>query len=482
MASGHIMRLHWRIFFPLVGMLWLIIGITITYFVMHERQRLKENLENRLINVNNTIIDAYERGVDMQKTVDFIMLFTVNTTLDPLRITVYDEKGDMIADNPAATILLRDSTGGLNPDLAKLWDSSGNATVRDMAYNNKMSMISSKMSDDGRIHSFTALPYEGEVLDFLSMNPMVWIVVIVLGVVSSAIAYFGAHAISRNVYALKDFAQAIAGDRMPDNLDDWQFSQDELGDVSRNLLALYRDKIHAEQEKMLHERQVGVSVSHELNTPVGIIKGYIDTILNDPEMPDEVRHRFLVRVQQNADRLVGLVGDIGTVMRLQDNGRVGSVEPVDFRHLAARLAEDIEQGHIAGKMKFEYDVPEGCVIIGNESLLANALLHLVHNSAKHSGGTKITLKWLGEEGGCHLFSFADDGKGVDEQHLERLFDLFYRVDSGRSRKNGGSGLGLTLVLRIIKAMGGEISVENLATGGLNYIFTLPRRDDSEALK
>ncbi len=60
---------------------------------MHERQRLKENLENRLINVNNTIIDAYERGVDMQKTVDFIMLFTVNTTLDPLRITVYDEKG-----------------------------------------------------------------------------------------------------------------------------------------------------------------------------------------------------------------------------------------------------------------------------------------------------------------------------------------------------------------------------------------------------
>ncbi|MDE6166512.1 MAG: hypothetical protein K2F58_05400, partial [Muribaculaceae bacterium] len=81
----YIMRLHWRLFIPLVGLLWLIIGISIFYFVAHEKQRQKENLENRLLNVNNTVIDAYERGVDMQKTVDFIRLFTDNTTLAPLR-------------------------------------------------------------------------------------------------------------------------------------------------------------------------------------------------------------------------------------------------------------------------------------------------------------------------------------------------------------------------------------------------------------
>lgn len=78
---------------------------------------------------------------------------------------------------------------------------------------------------------------------------MIWIAVIVLGVVSSVLAYFGSRAISRNVYALKDFAQAIASDKLPDDVDASQFSQDELGDVSRNLLSFYRDKIHAEQEK-----------------------------------------------------------------------------------------------------------------------------------------------------------------------------------------------------------------------------------------
>ena len=190
-------------------------------------------------------------------------------------------------------------------------------------------------------------------------------------------------------------------------------------------------------------------------------------------MPEEVRHKFLVRVQQNADRLVSLVNDVGMVMRLQENGRIAGSVTINFHLLAVRLAEDIAQGHLADNVEFEYDVPEGCLVSGHESLLTNALLNLVYNSAKHSGGTKMSLCWLREEEGMHVFSFADDGVGVDEEHLGRLFDLFYRVDSGRSRKNGGSGLGLALVQRIITAMGGKISVDNASTGGLRFTFTLP---------
>ena len=111
MANKSILQLHWRLFLPLVGLLWLTIGITIIYFVNHEKHRQRENLENRLLNVNNTVISAYGNGADLQKTVDFIKLFTDETTLDPLRLTVYDDNGNMVADNPEATILLRDSTG-----------------------------------------------------------------------------------------------------------------------------------------------------------------------------------------------------------------------------------------------------------------------------------------------------------------------------------------------------------------------------------
>lgn len=472
MKRKHNLRLQWRLFFPLVGLLWLIIGITITYFVRHEQQRQKENLENRLLNVNKTVIAAYERGVDLQETVNFIRLFTDHTTLSPLRITVYDDKGAMIADNPAATISLYDNNGKPNAELQKLWNSRGNATVYDMAYDDCMSMISSNKSSDGHIHSFAALPYKGEVRDFLSIDPMVWGVVIVLGILSSVLAFLGARAMSRNVYTLRNFAQAIASDKLPDDIESWQFSKDELGDVSRNLLTLYQDKIHAEHEKMHHERQIGMSVSHELKTPVGIIKGYLDSVLADNDMPEELKQKFLLRAQRDTNRLADLINDVSMVMRLQENGMAVECTEFNFHHLAERLSEDVVQGHLSDNMSFAYNVPENCRVIGHESLLINAMLNLIYNAVQYSEGTEMSLSWLHEENGMHIFAFADNGVGVEPEHLHRLFDLFYRVDGGRSRKNGGSGLGLPLVHRIINALGGDITVENKPSGGLCFTFSL----------
>ena len=102
--------------------------------------------------------------------------------------------------------------------------------------------------------------------------------------------------------------------------------------------------------------------------------------------------------------------------------------------MAAQLGDDIVQGHIAENMTFEYDVPEQCYVTGHESLLTNALLNLAYNAAQHSGGTKMSLCWLRQENGKHVFMFADNGNGVEGEHLNRLFDMFYRIDSGRSRK------------------------------------------------
>lgn len=468
--NRHILRLHWKLFFPLVGMLWVIIGITIGYFVMHEKQRQKENLENRLLNVNNTVIDAYDRGMSLQETVDFIKLFTDNTTLAPLRITVYDRDGAMVADNSEKTISLDDVYG----EFRNFTNTEGDyAMVRDRVYDNDESMICSKASGDGKIHSFAALPYDAGVIDFLGVDPMVWFVVIILGVVSSVAAYMGVRAVCRNVYSLRDYARSIASDSLPESIDRMNFSKDELGDVSRNLLTLYRDKIHAQQEKLHHERQIGLNISHELNTPIGIIKGYIDTVIDDNGMTNKVRHRFLLRAKQNVDRLAGLVGDVAMVMRLQEGGEGLSVSPVDFKHMVERIAEDVELGRVIGNMSFEHDVPDGCVVAGHESLLTNALLNLIYNAVQHSGGDRIVLKWVKSENGYHVFEFADNGVGVNEEHLGRLFDLFYRVDTGRSRKNGGAGLGLPLVLRIINSMGGDISVGNAEGGGLRYVFSIP---------
>lgn len=473
MAKYRITKLHWRLFLPLTGLLWLIIGITIIHFVTHEKHRQRENLENRLLNVNTTVIDAYERGGELQETVDFIRLFIDKTTLAPLRITVYGSDGRMVADNPSATLPVYNSSQELNPDFAPLVDGRSSSSVQDMTVDGERIMICSKKSMDGAIYSFAALPYEGEVTAFLGIDPMVWIVVIVLGIVLTVLTYFGVRAVCRNVYALRDFAEAVSSNRIPDDLETWHFSKDELGDVSRHLLTLYKERIHAQQEKILHERQIGMNVSHELKTPVGIIKGYLDTVLASDDMPPELQHKFLVRAQQNTDRLTTLLNDLSTVMRLQNQTNMSDLTTIEFHRFISQLAEDIHHGNITGDMTFEYTIPVNCRVKGHESLLTNALLNLIYNSARHSEGTHMYLRWLREENGYHVFTFSDDGIGVDKEHHDRLFDLFYRVDKGRARKNGGSGLGLPLVRRIITAMGGNITVANGSDGGLEFTFTLP---------
>lgn len=468
-----LLKLHWRLFIPLLALLWLIIGINIFYFVSHEKLRQRDNLENRLLNVNNTVIAAYERNADLQRTVDFIRLFTDNTTLSPLRITVYNSNGEMVADNDGSTIVIYDDNGNILSEYNSLIDNDGVAVVHDIAINNEKSMISSLKSPDGKIFSFAALPYKGEVLDFLSYDPMVWILVILLGVVLSVLVFFGVRAVCRNVYALKDFAEAISLDHIPQDLDSWQFSNDELGQVSKHLLTIYRDKIHAEQERILNEKLLGMNISHELKTPVGIIKGYLDTILSTDDMSEDIREKFLIRAQQNVNRLSTLIRDLSMVMQLDGKNSVKDVTDVDFRKLISQIAEDVKQGHILGNMKFEYSIPDECFVIGHESLLTNAVLNLVYNSAMYSEGTVMSLKWIGSENGSHTFVFSDNGIGVGSEHLNRLFNLFYRVDSGRTRKKGGTGLGLPLVQRIILAMGGQISVENGPEGGLQFTFSLP---------
>lgn len=474
MAAGQVSRLHLKLFLPLIGLLWLIIGITITYFVTHERHRLKENLENRLLNVNSTVVEAYEQGADLQNMVDFIKLFTGRTTLDPLRITVYGDNGNMIADNKETTIDIFGADGKLLPEFLGMWDNAGGIYVHDMVLDKGRFMVCSKTSPDGRVHSFAALPYNETVLEFLGTDPMIWVVVLILGIFSSILVYMGTKRVCRNVYVMRDFADAISSNQLPDDMESWRFPKDELGEVSRKLLMLYREKLHAEQEKTHHERLIGMNISHELNTPLSIIKGYLDTVISDPRMSEELRMRFLINAQQSTDRLIRLIGEVNTVMRLQETGKKLECQVIRMKNIAEQLAEYVNKGNIAGSMGFDYNIPDDCMAMGHQSLLMNALLNLTYNAARHSGGSRITFNWLRQEKGCEVFSFADNGVGVGEEHLERLFDMFYRVDSGRSRKKGGFGLGLPLVRRIIVAMGGTVNARNKSAGGLEFVFSLPK--------
>jgi len=149
-----------------------------------------------------------------------------------------------------------------------------------------------------------------------------------------------------------------------------------------------------------------------------------------------------------------------------------SREPVVLNEIIAEVAADMQLLPPERRMRVNCDLPARMEIEGNPALVASIFRNLADNAAAYSGGRDIFIRLADEDPGQYTLLFADNGIGVDEQHLPHLFERFYRVDKGRSRKIGGTGLGLSIVKNAVLLHGGTIAVRNREQGGLEFRFTL----------
>lgn len=481
--------LQWRLFLPLTLLLWVIIGLLVVYMVRHEKAVKRENLELQLKNVNSTILKAYEEGKDLQQVINFINEYNDNTTLDALRITVYTQDDRAIA-STQIPVLIENRAHEVAPELSELRGNNGIDEVthiRPSFVDHEKTMVNAITSNDGLIQVMCATPYNMGVTRALSYDTMVWTIVIILAIVVTAIAFYLCSLVSRSVYVLRDFATKASEGDIPD-IEKMTFSHNELGEVSRQIVRIYlaKDKallrskhehevaMRAVSERERDKRQMSNNINHELKTPVGIIKGYLDTINSDPDMPESLRKSFLEKAQAHAERLSDLLKDVSSITRLEEGSQQVELTDFDFHDLVYTLANDLEVSHINGSLEFDYEIPFDCMVRGNYSLLSNALMNLVRNSANYSKGTRIDLRLTGQTPTHYNFEFKDDGTGVGEEHLSRLFDRFYRVDEGRARKSGGTGLGLPIVKSTFAAIGGNIEVSNAEPHGLRFTFSIPK--------
>ncbi len=191
-------------------------------------------------------------------------------------------------------------------------------------------------------------------------------------------------------------------------------------------------------------------------------------------MDDCSRTHFLRKASEHVDRLVNLIADVSAITRLEEGGELISTEELDFHDIAYTIANDLKETGVLGSMTFRYEIPLDCKVMGNYNLLSGMILNLAKNAGAYSKGTYCELALTGEDDRFYFFEFCDDGNGVGEEHLPHLFDRFYRIDSGRTRKAGGTGLGLPIVQNTVLAHGGTIEVSNRAQGGLCFKFTLPK--------
>ena len=315
----------------------------------------------------------------------------------------------------------------------------------------------------------------------------------VIATVLTILSYFSTRYFGRNIKILKTFAERAATD--PNFIPSMDYPHDELGDISRQIIYMYNERskavlklkrehnvtMHALEEKNRLKRQLTNNINHELKTPIGVIKGYLDTIISNPDMDEASRNNFIRKALMHANRLTNLMNDVSAITRLDEGGALINTEELDYHDLVYTVMSDLAESDILGDMEFVYDIPTDCIIRGNASLLSAMIMNLAKNAAAYSKGTECGVRLDGEDKNFYRFVFFDNGNGVGEEHLPHLFERFYRVDSGRSRKTGGTGLGLPIVQNTIHAHGGSIEVRNNPEGGLEFIYTLPKIKNSQQI-
>jgi two-component system phosphate regulon sensor histidine kinase PhoR len=221
-------------------------------------------------------------------------------------------------------------------------------------------------------------------------------------------------------------------------------------------------------------RDFVANVSHELRTPLSILRGYIETMLDDPKMPRGETARILEVMDQHSKRLGLLANDLLTLAQLESGSASLQLGEIDLLRLLSDLIRDWKKKFAAKGLEAVVDVSDDCSIIrADEERLREIFDNLLDNAVKYSGkGDKIHLGAQRRDGEIAL-SVSDTGIGIGQEDLPRIFERFYRADKARSRQLGGTGLGLSIVKHIAQLHGGRVEAESGPGKGTTIRVILP---------
>ena len=227
--------------------------------------------------------------------------------------------------------------------------------------------------------------------------------------------------------------------------------------------------------RSIMKQQITSNISHELKTPISSVKGYLETVLNNPDLEQSKQQYFIEKAYNQTERLTQLVNDISLLNKIEEYSELYVREKVQIRKVINEAIESFSDLIKQKGIQVDCTIEDELVINANHSLIFSVFRNLMENSVNYGGDNiTVSITKYHEDNTFHYFSFSDNGAGVDEEHLSRLFERFYRVDSGRSRKEGGTGLGLAIVKNAILSFKGEISARKRKDGGLEFLFSLPK--------
>ncbi len=572
-------RLFWSIFF-------MFLGFTVCFLIFQyqrEREFAKEKLNNVLSNYNYQLFRKCQDSKDINQAV---LSFMRDIPQKDLRVTIIDPSGTVLFDNSGMEEF-NNHNNRSEVQIARLYNEG--FAIRTSESTGKRYFYSA--SNIGGYIYRSALCYDPYVKDILTVNnDFIYFMALMTLIFFFVLSRF-TFSIGQTISKLRDFALNVEKDQIP--AADYVFPNDELGDISQNIVTLYhkqqktKNELAMEREKLIkhfqyskegfamftsdgreilsntlfiqylnvisdtqiHQAEEGIeiadlepirgflnknlrntnrkkkvlresvtvdkngkifliecilfldnsyelsindisrqeeesrmkrqltqNVSHELKTPVSSIQGYLETILSNPDISPDKRQFFLERCYSQSTRLSGLLRDISVLNRLDEASEMFDLTEVNIPKLISEIekecSHEMEKRHITS----EVILPGNPTVMGNSSLIYSIFRNLYDNTIAYAGeNVRITVCCYKEDPKFYYFSFSDNGVGIPKEHINRIFERFYRVDKGRSRKIGGTGLGLSIVKNGVHFHKGQISAKSSPGNGVTFLFTLKKQ-------
>ena len=433
MASGISLSYHKRLFTLLLSCIWVMVFCFIGFQYYREKQFKTEVLNAQLQLSNSHILGALESGIAVEDYVHAIPL-----PFNDVRITLIGEDGVVTYDSMHSADSMDNHIS--RPEIqAAMQKGSGHNISRKSASDGNLYFYSATKGDGMIVR--TAVPYSSSLRDLLKADwTFVW-VIIFISVLISVAGYFSALKLGKTIESVNRFREE-------------------------------ENALREEQEKSRLKRQLTNNINHELKTPVASIQVCLETLLSGITLTEEKKQELIERCYTQNERLRRLLADVSLITRIEDGAVNIERESVVINELIEDISSELSLMPEQEKFDVKVDFNETVTIHGNPSLLGSIFRNLTENAISYSEGRTIYITLLENNDDYCRVSFEDDGVGVEETCLPRLFERFYRVDKGRSRQKGGTGLGLSIVKHAVLYHGGTISAYIRPEGGLGFEFTL----------
>ena len=407
--------------------------------------------------------------------------YVLHHQMEGLRVSVIDKEGRVILDSYDTHVEALGNHLQRAEIQQALKEGNGYDIKRMSQSTHETYFYSATCFDDVIVRA--AVPYSAELTRSLQADNTYIYFAGVLTLLLGIVLYYITHRISCHIGYLREFAvKAEEGEELDHELER-RLPDDELGDISHTIIMLYWKLRHSEEDKVRIKRQLTQNAAHELKTPAASIHGYLESILDNPDMPEEKKKHFLERCYAQSERMSKLLLDMSALTKLDEIDDNRSKARHEFRQVNVLQVMQNVLDDTALQLQDKgitpsLQTPQHVEVLGDQSLIYSIFRNLIDNAIAYATGASL-LKIVcseTEKDGRHFYEFlvSDNGSGVDAHHLNHLFERFYRVDKGRSRKLGGTGLGLAIVKNAVAAHGGQATALSTPGGGLTIRFTFAR--------